>query len=113
MLVSANASVGSANALVGARLDVMSRRPFIGEDGQFYVYQGRFNAKTGQTEIVGRMRANATALLQYDEWKDIDRTVIQAATLRMVGINDLRSAGLTHGLGSIGMTVSLWDRVSD
>lgn len=112
-MLHANAHVGSAAAMVGARLNALSRRPFVGNDGHVYVYQGRFNARTGQTEITGKIRVNATALLQYDEWKDIDRTVIEAATLRLIGIQDLRSAGLTHGLGSIGMTVSLWDRVSD
>jgi uncharacterized linocin/CFP29 family protein len=113
-----NADVGLAHSIVGSRLNVLARRPFIDKDGRGYVLTGRFNIRTGQYEIAGKqpletLRNNATALLQYDEWKDIDRTVIEAATLRMRGINDLRSAGLTHGLGSIGMTVSLWDRISD
>lgn len=59
------------------------------------------------------MSTNAVALLQYDEWKDIDRTVIEVATKRLVGIRDLIAKGLVHRLGSIGQTISLWERSSD
>lgn len=84
-------------------------------------YMRRFvDPKTGETKIFvnagetkGTITVNATALLQYDEWKDIDRAVMEAATQRLIGINDLRSRGLEHPLGSIGATISLWDRQSD
>lgn len=90
------------------RLNAFARRPYIAR-------------KTGESRIVvnqgdgkyGSIRTNQTALLQYDEWKDIDRAVIQAAVQRMIGISDLRARGLTHNLGSIGLTISLWDRASD
>jgi hypothetical protein len=102
----ANASL-AASALGMGRLNVNTMRPMI-------------DPKTGQAYFVVRgadgkpakMRANA-GLLQYDEWKDIDRTVIAAAVQRMTGIADLRAAGLEYNLGSIGQTVSLWDRQSD
>jgi uncharacterized linocin/CFP29 family protein len=85
----------------------MSRRPFIDKDGQSKVL-----AINAQGQLV-KIRTNATALLQYDEWKDIDRVVIESAVQRLTGVMDLRSRGLEHNLGSIGMTVSLWDRMSD
>lgn len=86
------------------RLNVNARRPFINERGESVIVA---NA-AGDT-----VKSNAPALLQYDEWKDIDRTVIDVAVKRLVGIKDLMSKGLTHSLGSIGNTISLWDRASD
>lgn len=102
-----NAQIAAAASVLGAeRLSVHSRRPFVEKDGQAYVLQHVNGAWH-------KIRTNAPALLQYDEWKDIDRVVIEAAVLRMRAWGDLLAAGLTHNLGSIGMTVSLWDRVSD
>jgi len=86
---------------VGECLDVNAMRPFIDDQGRSCI------VRNGQ-----RFVTNAPALLRYDEWKDIDRTVIQVATDRLVGIADLISRGLTHSLGSIGLTISLWERES-
>lgn len=111
-LESSTAMAGVAAGVPGlldstGRINTYARRPYI-------------DPKTGESRIVvnsgghtGSIRTNATALLQYQEWIDIDRTVIQAATQRMTGIADLRARGLEHSLGSIGMTISLWDTVSD
>jgi hypothetical protein len=93
---------GSPN--VPMQLNLNSRRIFIDPEQQgqvFYVQNGQ------------RIRTNAPAALQYLEWQDIDRTVIPAAVQRMRAVMDLRSRGLEHNLGSIGMTISVWDRVSD
>jgi uncharacterized linocin/CFP29 family protein len=89
-------------------LNVLARRPFI-------------DPNDGESKIVvnhgggnyGTLVTNAPATLQYQEWLDIDRTVIEVGVRRLVGIADLQSRGLTHPLGSIGVTVSLWDRSSD
>ena len=69
----------------------------------------------GQACIVanGKIVPVSNALLRYEEWLDLDRTVIQAAVDRLVGVADLIGKGLVHNLGSIGLTVSQWDRVSD
>lgn len=93
--------------VAAGKLNVFNNRPFIDDDGESKVLQ--FNA-AGEAR---KVRTNATALLRYDEWKDIDRTVIEAATQRMVGIADLRSRGLEHPLGSIGQTISLYQTSSD
>lgn len=114
-----NATVGLATNLmnsasfgaimdVSGRINVNSMRPFVSnKDGQTYVLVVRQNQKPV------KVRVNAPATLQYDEWKDIDRAVIEVARQREVGIADLRTRGLTHSLGSIGQTISLWDRMSD
>jgi uncharacterized linocin/CFP29 family protein len=102
-----NAALGGAN-FGGSRLQTHARRPFIGKDGLSYI--PHFDTNSGKW---GKIRVNATALLQYDEWKDIDRTVIEIAVQRMTAVNDLRGAGLEHNLGGIGATLSLWDRSSD
>jgi uncharacterized linocin/CFP29 family protein len=102
------ALLGSAAALLGAgHLNALAMRPYIDPaDGSARIVVNRGG------DDFGTMNVNA-ALLQYDEWKDIDRTVIEVATQRLVGIGDLQSRGLTHPLGSIGQTISLWDKSSD
>ena len=92
---------------VNGRLDARGARPFIDDDGVSKIIVVNGAGK------VGKLKINASALLRYDEWKDIDRTVIEAGLLRMPAINDLRSRGLTHPLGSIGQTVSMWETVND
>lgn len=104
MLDTSSARVDSAFNMLGLdRLNTHARRPFVDRDGRPRV----LNANGV------KLHTNAPALLQYDEWKDIDRTVIAVATDRLVGIADLISKGLTHALGSIGQTISLWDKSSD
>lgn len=104
-----SASLASAAAFLrGTVFNVQAMRPYFDPtDGKPKV--AVVNTETGQTGVA--MVANAT--LQYDEWKDIDRNVIAVATQRLVGVGDLMARGLTHNLGSIGVTVSLWDRSSD
>lgn len=89
------------------RLNVNARRPFIDTDGRPAIL---VQNAAGQW---GKLKINAPALLRYDEWRDIDTTVIQAATQRMVAFADLRSRGLEHPLGSIGVTVSMWQTQGD
>jgi uncharacterized linocin/CFP29 family protein len=96
--VQINSAVGSG--LVG--LNPSRMRPFINASGRPCIIM---NGKELQT--------NAPATLRYDEWKDIDRTVIEAVADRLVGVADLIGKGLVHPLGSIGMTIALWERSSD
>lgn len=97
------ALLNSAASFAGTgRLNVNAMRPYINDRGEARI------AVNGKRSI----KANA-ALLQYQEWLDIDRKVIEIATQRLVAYSDLISKGLTHSLGSIGQTVSLWDKSSD
>ena len=58
------------------------------------------------------LRTNAT--LRYDEWKQIDRTVIQIARQRLVLVNALVAAGLTYSLANgMGSTVLQYQDASD
>lgn len=82
-------------------LDASAKRPFIHSDGRPYIIKN------------GRLVPVANAVLMYEEWLELDRVVIKAAVDRLTGVADLISKGLTHSLGSIGLTVSQWDRVSD
>lgn len=89
---------------ITGRININAMRPYIDENGDRRIVVN----SSGAT-----MKTNAPALLRYDEWKDIDRTVLEVATQRLVGIQDLISRSLTYSLGSIGQTISLWDRSSD
>lgn len=86
------------------RLNVHAMRPFMDENGESRIV---INA-AGHT-----VRTNVPSLLRYDEFKDIDRVVLEVAVTRLVGIKRLIAKGLTHALGSIGLTISLWDKSSD
>lgn len=100
----AQAMLGSAARQFGTGvLDVNRMRPYIDKNGESRIAIG--NGKS--------IRANTPAMLQYDEWKDIDRTVTEIGVDRLIGIADLMSKGLVHPLGSIGQTVSLWENSSD
>lgn len=85
------------------QIDVNMMRPFFGAD-----HEPLFVVNSA-----GETAPATNALLQYQEWLDIDRTVIAAMTQRLVGIADLRGRGLTHRLGSIGQTISMWQTASD
>lgn len=97
-----------AAATLGSRLDSLAQRPFWIDDPEV-AFRVVMNS-SGEPVVA---RTNATALLQYQEWLEIDRVVIDAALQRLVAISDLRSRGLEHGLGSIGTTISIWDRQSE
>ncbi len=104
------ADMGRAAGVLAAMLDPTGRlnvngmRPFIHTDGSVRIVANADGAT---------IQVNTPASLQYDEWKDIDRNVIEVAKDRLVGVSDLISRGLTHPLGSIGQTISLWERSSD
>ena len=99
------AKIGGAGNVMGTtgRLNVNALRPYINEQGE-----ARIVANDGRPLV-----ANDGALLRYDEWKDIDTEVVKIATDRLTGIADLMSAGLTHNLGSLGITLSQWEEESD
>lgn len=92
------------NALAGGFFNAHALRPY-------------FDPERGESRVAlsanRSMKVNTPAPLQYLEWLDIDRKVVKVATERLVGISDLMSRGLTHNLGTIGVTVSLWDKSSD
>jgi len=93
----------AGNVMGTGRLNVNKMRPFLNENSE-----PRIISNSGQPLV-----ANDGALLRYDEWKDIDTEVIKVATDRLVGIRDLQAAGLTHNLGSLGITLSQWEEESD
>lgn len=90
------------------RINVHASRPYIDPSRD---YESRIVVNNGG--VASSIAVNTPAMLQHDEWRDIDRTVREVATLRQVGLADLRGAGLIHNLGSIGLTISQWDRSSD
>ena len=95
-----------ATMLANGRFDALAMRPYLDANGDSRVAVKNDAGKYGSIQV------NAPATLRYDEWKDLDRTVIEIGVQRLVGIADLQSRGLTHALGSIGNTISQWDRQS-
>lgn len=89
------------------RLNVLQMRPYLDDNGEAHIIVNQGNGQYGS------MAVNAPALLRIDEWRDIDRAVVQAGADRLTGIADLEGMGLVHNLGSIGITVSTFEQVSD
>lgn len=103
------ANIAGASGVLGmGAFNVNAKRPFIDDDGQFKVIVNQGAGRYGKQVVT-----NAEALLRYDEWRDVDSAVIEAARARMVGLEDLRSRDLEYNLGSIGVTVSLWQSQGD
>ena len=100
-------AAGFLATLGSGQFDVLAMRPYIDASGTSRI------AVRNEAGKVSSIQVNAPASLRYDEWKDIDRTVTEVFTQRLVGIADLQSRGLTHPLGSIGVTISQWQKSSD
>lgn len=52
-------------------------------------------------------------LLQKDEWKRLDDAVVRVARTQLTAIADLRAAGLTRNLGSLGVMIDEYEKVSE
>ena len=102
-LISMNAAGGrKANGTVASRLmalegEIGLMRPFIAEDGNCYVTVNEGG------KSVNHMVDNA--LLRYDEWKQYDTAVVEAARKRLVGVARLRSKGLEYRTNGLGDTI--------
>jgi uncharacterized linocin/CFP29 family protein len=60
---------------------------------------------------VNALRTNDT--LRKEEWVELDTAVVDIARQRLTGIADLNAAGLVLRLGSIGTTISQYEKQSD
>lgn len=96
--------------LLSADMDPNVLRPYIADDGRGYITT--MERVNGALQAVVRPTNNA--LLTYDEWKEIDRTVKQIAKLRMRGTADLQRRGLVYNLpNGMATTVLQWQTASD
>jgi uncharacterized linocin/CFP29 family protein len=95
-----------AERLLAANMSPNVLRPYIAENGNAYI-----TANQGGTPTPVQV---SNALLQIDEWKYIDRVVIDVQEERLIGVNDLRSRGLTLTIpNGLGKTVFQSQKMSD
>lgn len=73
----------------------------------------RVNKKTGVVQISTQRGLTLNSLLMRDEWTEVDRAVLGAATQVLRAEPDLRSRELRHGLGSIASVVSRYYTASE
>lgn len=93
-----------ASRLLASGFNVNALRPWVDDDRRSYI---NVNGKAKPV-----LTANAT--LRKDEWKHLDATVVQIATQRLVGVNDLVSRGLVYNVpNGLGTTVLEYEDVSD
>jgi uncharacterized linocin/CFP29 family protein len=77
-----------ARRLMAGGMNVNALRTWIGKDGRPYM------------NVNGEATPTVNATLKYDEWKELDMRVAQAARSRLVGVQDLISRGLEYRLGN-------------
>lgn len=65
-------------------------------------------ATNGAVLVNGARGIKVNSLLKEDEWKAIDRAVMEAAVPPLRVLNAIRGRGLTTSLGSLGTMVSQW-----
>jgi len=61
---------------------------------------------------VNALRNNATTL-RHEEWQFYDRAIVDIARPVLVGVNDLRSRGLTFNLDGMANMILAWETLSD
>lgn len=66
--------------------------------------------KTGKLNTNG-LRTND--VLRKDEWKLLDDVLVDVGRDRLIGVADLRAAGLVENLGGLGITLSQYEKLSD
>lgn len=64
-------------------------------------------------QATGQLRANTTYTLRPYEWESISNRIAEIASMTLVGVNDLRAAGLDTPLDAMANTVIGYDKVSD
>jgi uncharacterized linocin/CFP29 family protein len=93
-------------------LDVAARRPYVNERGECVI-----SVNTGQKDAKGmpvfRERLVNNATLRKDEWVRIDAQVLESYRERLVILDDLRSLGLVHPVGGLGVMISEWEKASE
>jgi uncharacterized linocin/CFP29 family protein len=71
-----------------------------------------FRANLIQGELkLNKLRTNN--ILRKEEWKAFDEAVVDIFRHNLVGIEDLRAAGLTRNLGGLGTMIDEWEMISD
>lgn len=71
-----------------------------------------FNKKTGEAQIRRGDGVVVNSALRKDEWEELDRAVIRAASYPLRAVQDLFARGLTKRLGGLGSLVSEWNTAS-
>ena len=92
-----------AQRLIATGMNTNALRTWIGKDGRSYM---NINGKA--TPVT-----NASTL-RKDEWKQYDTAVLEAARLRLSGIADLNSRGLSYNIpNGMGTTVLEYEDIGD
>lgn len=87
---------------------------YIGrDDNGGFLTSGSVAAKLLRSNFnVNSLRTND--VLYFRDWIELDRTIIQYARMRLVGVKDLFDMGLTYPVeNALGVTRVEWERISD
>lgn len=80
------------------------------------IFKGKAYGNVAQTLLANGLNVNALRTndtLLYDEWKEIDKVVLQSYMQRLVGVADLKAAGLVYTFDGMGKTVLGYQDASD
>lgn len=103
-ILNGQASGSVANRLIACDMDAGALRPYVSEDGR----QSLITVNRQEFAV------NTPTPFTKDAWKELDKTVIQAAMQRLKLVADIRSAGLTVTIGNgMGKTSFEYQSMSD
>jgi len=74
---------------------------------------GRGGVEAAKHKLRPHVGLHQNALLQKDEWLELDDVVMQTAKVELNGVADLMSRGLTKKLGGLGSKVSAYEQVGE
>lgn len=80
------------------------------------IFQGQAFGTVAEKLLANNMdikKLRSNTVLTYDEWKEIDRVVLQEAQIRLGGVEDLISRGLVFRTKGLGATVLQYQDESD
>jgi hypothetical protein len=102
-----NGGVEFGNMATRARkydFDVGCLRPFFGKDGKAYINIRNRQARSEKDPKYIKLQV-ANATLTYDQWKEIETTVQEAARVRTPAVTFLRGRGLAKSFSGFGKTI--------
>jgi hypothetical protein len=107
--------------LLGSGLEtenkILAQRPYINERGTPVIAYntGRRNKDRQWTYKEKRLATGVVtnATLRKEEWVELELQLLESARERLIGVEDLQSAGLVHPVGGLGVLVSEWETGSE
>jgi len=92
---------------------ILSKRPYVNSRGQAVVAFNTGKRDKDHKFIYREKILQTNATLRKEEWVELEEQLLESFRERLVGVEDLRNAGLVHPVGGLGVLVSEWETGSE